>query len=69
MSEAKALTLRQLNGLISRAINREPGLQRVWVVAETSDLRVVGGHCYMELVEKNPVTGAIESKLRATIWA
>lgn len=62
------ITLSQLNRRISQAIN-EPALQSVWVVAELSDLRVNHGHCYMELMEKDPVSGSVLARLKAVIWA
>ena len=43
-------------------------LQGAWVMAELSDVRYSGGHCYMELIEKNPA-GQTVAKLRANIWA
>ncbi|MDE6768661.1 MAG: exodeoxyribonuclease VII large subunit, partial [Muribaculaceae bacterium] len=50
------------------AIRMTPGLQGAWVMAELSDVRYSGGHCYMELIEKNPA-GQTVAKLRANIWA
>lgn len=61
------LTLSQLNNRISAGINSDPSLQGVWVVAETSDVRVTS-HCYLELVEKDPSTGSPTARLRANIW-
>lgn len=46
-------------------MNRE--IQNVWITAEFSDLRVSGGHCYMELIEKDE-GGTLRAKLRAMIW-
>ena len=66
-SSPQGITLSRFNELITQAINSTPGLQNQWVVAETSDLRVVRGHCYMELVEKNDV-GTTVAKLNAVIW-
>lgn len=63
-----ALTLQQLQLLIGNAINRDASLRNVWVKAEFSDLRVVGGHCYMELLEKD-TAGGTRAKIRAMIWA
>lgn len=63
-----ALTLRQLNRRIGIMLS-QPELQNVWVVAELSDLRVSNGHCYMELIEKHPDTGAVLARMRAAIWA
>ena len=67
MNTPAAITLSQLNSRIVAAINPEPSLQGVWVVAETSDVRV-GAHCYLELVEKHPHTGEPLARLRANIW-
>lgn len=64
----RAISLRQLNRLIAGVLTR-PELQGVWVVAELSDLRVSGGHAYMELIDKNPSTGAVEARMRGIIWA
>ena len=67
MNTPSAITLSQLNSRIVAAINPEPSLQGIWVVAETSDVRV-GAHCYLELVEKHPQTGEPLARLRANIW-
>ena len=50
------------------AVSGTPGLSNVWVVAETSDLRLSGGHCYMELIEKDD-GGRPLARIRANIWA
>lgn len=63
----RAMTLLQLTTAIGNAIRMAPALQGAWVVAELSDVRVSGGHCYMELVEKS-ASGQTVAKLRATIW-
>ena len=44
-------------------------VQRCWVVAETSDVRQSGGHCYLELVQKNAQTGQTLARMRGIIWA
>ena len=62
------LTLSQFQQLVTNAINKEFGLKNVWVQAEFSDLRVAGGHCYMELVEKD-ASGTTRAKIRAMIWS
>ena len=64
-----AISLSQLNRRLGDAIALAPGLQNVWIMAETADVRVSGGHCYMELIEKDPATGRALAKARATIWA
>jgi exodeoxyribonuclease VII large subunit len=41
-----------------------------WVRAEMSDVRMnASGHCYLEFVEKHPVSGLLMAKMRASIWA
>lgn len=61
------ITLEELTGRISNAINGSPSLRNVWVTAEVSDLRRAG-HCYLELIQKNPATGEPVARVRATIW-
>lgn len=63
----RAMSLTQLTLAIGQAIRVSPTLQNAWVVAELSDVRVNGGHCYMELIEKN-AAGQTVAKIRATIW-
>ena len=63
-----ALTLTQLAQAIGNSVRTNPSLQGAWVIAELSDVRVSGGHCYMELIEKN-ASGNTVAKLRATVWA
>ena len=67
-NQPQGITLSQYNARITQAINGNPALQNQWVIAETSDLRVVRGHCYMELVEKDD-HGTTVAKLSAAIWA
>ena len=61
------IPLSHLTAAITNAVIQAPGLTGVWVTAELSDVRVSGGHCYMELIEKNEA-GQTVAKLRATIW-
>lgn len=63
-----SLTLSQFQQLLGNAIRTAHGLQNVWVQAEFSDLRFNGGHCYMELIEKD-AAGTTRAKIRAMIWA
>ena len=67
-SQPKGIALSEFNERISRAINSKPELTRQWVIAETSDLRLNKGHCYMELIEKDG-RGTTVSKVGAVIWA
>lgn len=64
----RELTLSQLQAEVGNAIRMNRATQNVWVKAEFSDLRVVGGHCYMELLEKDEA-GSTRAKLRAMIWS
>ena len=64
----QSLTLLQLNQRIA-ALMTVPDTQNVWVTAELSDVAVRGGHCYKELLQKHPETGATEAKARGVIWA
>ncbi|MCH5232940.1 MAG: exodeoxyribonuclease VII large subunit [Muribaculaceae bacterium] len=61
------IPLSRLTSFITRAVTTTPELASTWVTAELSDVRIAGGHCYMELIEKNE-TGQTIAKLRATIW-
>lgn len=61
-------TLLQFTTNIGNAIRMRPELRGAWVTAEMSDLRMSGGHCYMELVEKDR-NGVTVAKMRGTIWS
>ena len=61
------MTLSQFTNEIGMAVHSSPRLVGAWVIAELSDVRVNGGHCYMELIEKN-AGGQTVAKLRATVW-
>ena len=64
----EGISLSELTGRIGEAIRLHFG-QPVWVRAEVNELRVNGGHCYMELVEKSEHTDSVVAKCRATCWA
>lgn len=66
--QIKALTLSQLSRRLTSAIAADPCLQGSWVTGETVDVRVSGGHCYLELIEKD-ADGRPLARARATIWA
>jgi len=65
----ESLSLSELNGRIREAVNRAFP-ETYWVKAEMSDVRVnaSSGHCYLEFIEKNGITGQIAAKARGTIW-
>lgn len=62
-------SLLQLQELLRDLIAACPMSQNVWIVAELSDVKESGGHCYMELLQKDATTGQNVAKARATIWA
>ena len=64
-----ALSLSQLNRLIGEVI-KENFSDTYWLIAETSDVRInhSNGHCYLEFIEKNELTGAIIAKAKGYIW-
>lgn len=64
------LSLLELNNRVRGAISRAFP-DTCWVRAEMSDVRVnqSSGHCYLEFVEKNPLTGQLAAKARGSIWA
>lgn len=65
----RAISLSSFQQMLGDTIRMNPALRGVWITAELSDVRVAGGHCYMELVEKNEATGQVLAKMRATIWS
>lgn len=60
-------TLLEFTTALGNTIRRNPALAGAWVAAELSDVSEKGGHCYMELIEKNE-QGATVAKMRANIW-
>ncbi|MDE6097601.1 MAG: exodeoxyribonuclease VII large subunit [Muribaculaceae bacterium] len=68
MEHREAMTLTEVSRRLSDAVTGA-GINDVWITAETSDLRSSGGHCYMELIQKHPDTGATLARVRANIWA
>lgn len=61
-------SLLQLQQLLQDLVAACPMSRNVWITAELSDVRESGPHCYMELIQKDPSTGATVAKARATIW-
>ena len=66
--QPQGMTLSALNARIESAVNRQKDLQNQWVVAEAVDMRLVKGHCYMELIEKDS-SGNTVAKIGGVIWA
>lgn len=65
---SSAITLREFNNRIKRLLNN-PAVCNCWIRADLSDVNVRGGHCYLELLEKDERTGATVAKMRGIIWA
>lgn len=66
--EARAYTLSQITRRLAEVVAADTLLRGAWLVAETVDVRVSGGHCYLELIEKD-AAGRPVARCRATIWA
>jgi len=67
---SETLSLSELNERISDAV-KDRFSRTYWIQAETSDVRInaSSGHCYLEFIEKEQLTGQIVAKARGTIWA
>lgn len=63
----QSLSLLEYNNRIKHLLYNEQ-VQACWVTAETADLRVSRGHCYMELIQKNEAGNTV-ARLGAVIWA
>ena len=63
-----AISLLEYNIRIKRLL-ASPDVQKCWITAELSDVAVRGGHCYMELVQKDESNTRILAKNRGVIWA
>lgn len=63
-----AISLVEFNWRIGGLLH-DASVQRCWVVAETSDVRQSGGHCYLELVQKDAQTGQTLARMRGIVWA
>lgn len=62
----QSISLRQLNQMVSQAVACS-FTEGVWVVAEINSMQD-RGHCYLELIEKDPDTDTVTAKASATIW-
>ncbi len=69
MMKEGSTSLSELLGRVSKALKEGiPGSS--WIMAEILELHVnQRGHCYLELIEKDPEDNAIRARARATIWA
>lgn len=64
----QSLSLREFADRVTDAVNTPAALKNQWVRAELYDLSVHGGHCYTDLVQKDPSSGQIVARMRAMIW-
>ena len=65
--EHKPLTLYELNSLVREVV--ETSFDRgYWVEAELSEAREVRGHCYMELIQKDPFSATPVARASAKCW-
>lgn len=63
----ESLTLYELNQLVSGVIAADMP-DEYWVEAELSEAREVRGHCYMELVQKEPFSNTPVARASAKCW-
>ena len=68
MTSEKIITLYELNSLVREVIECEMP-NEYWVEAELSECRESRGHCYMELIQKDPQTATPVAKASAKCWA
>lgn len=68
MKDINAISLLEFSARVKHLF-ASPDVQRCWVIAELSDVAVRGGHCYMELVQKDETNTRILAKCRGVIWA
>jgi len=62
-------TLFDLNKRIRNSIE-QTFTDSYWIIAEISELKINNsGHCYLELIEKDPDQDKIIARARATIWS
>lgn len=61
------ITLYELTQRLTRLV-RQPETQNVWITAELQDVATRGGHCYMELLQKDDA-GRQVARIRGCCWA
>ena len=62
------ISLKELNMLVRDTISLAMP-DDYWVEAELSEIREVRGHCYMELIQKDPQTNTPVARASANCWA
>lgn len=69
MKQPKSIALHQLTQQIADVVN-STFTEPVWITAEITDLHVAqNGHCYLQLIEKDPRRGTTLAAVRAMVWA
>lgn len=64
----QAISLLEFNRRIKHLLTHSD-VMGCWVTAETSDVQVRRGHCYLELLQKDSDSGNTIAKIGAVIWA
>lgn len=68
MEETRSITLCELQRRVRAALDDRFALP-LWVSAEIAEIKPNrSGHCYLELVEKDPASGRPAAQARAVIW-
>ena len=64
------LTLSELNSAVHDVLSDNFGDMSFWVCTEISSMQVQrNGHCYLELIEKEPNGNNVVARAKATVWA
>ncbi|MDE6360132.1 MAG: exodeoxyribonuclease VII large subunit [Muribaculaceae bacterium] len=64
----KPISLLELTQRISNLVMNNSATQNVWITAELQDVACRGGHCYMELLQKDE-EGRQVARIRGCCWA
>ena len=66
----EAYSLLELNNRVKHVLQQAIP-DTCWIRAEMSDVRcnASSGHCYLEFIEKHPVSGQLVARARGSIWA
>ena len=66
----EAYSLLELNNRVKHVLQQAIP-DTCWIRAEMSDVRcnASSGHCYLEFIEKHPVSGQLVARARGAIWA
>ncbi len=69
MTKPLPIKLHELTGRIKKTLTESFAVP-IWVIAEINELRVnQSGHCYLELIEKDPDSEKLLSSVKAIIWS